>query len=316
MWVVSADGGRHLSDAIDPVLERMVDYAQSASFHIGYDPRARVVMFFFATAEDQAVRWAACYGLETQGWWFQWWDVAITASAVAPTDSGAVLFLGDENGYTWAYGAPGAGDGVPGGVPRRVIVGAGATSTVIPVEEDLGAVSLAGVLARHEEGGGYGIVASSTASALTLTAPGLVVPPPAGSTMRIGAILLEYWTAWLGELENKQRPAYLHIKLAPQDTAETFYVTFYADFNGAPLPFSRFTGEVMLDGIEYQDGDLRATVSLTAGSMDGWVVVPVPSSWARAVRARIYSLDATDAFRLVSIAFRPDRSSVQEVVRE
>lgn len=314
IWLVGPDGGQHISDPVDAILSKFANYEYADHFHIGYDPRERLVLCFFVAVGETLPRWAAVFSLESKDWWFWHWETSVTASCLAETRDGSALILGDNEGYTWVFGAEGSGDGIPADVPRRMTIQDGATTTIIPVNVDLTGIDLTGVRVLHESGYGSDVIASNTASAVTL-ATGLTLAPPAGSILRVGGIGVEYWTKWDGNLGGKKRPAYLALLMAPATTADQLRVEFYTDAGG-PLAWTRWTADVVPDGVTIVAGQTYATVDLDGGNGDGWVPIPIPTPWQRTLRARIYTLDSDDSLRILDLRFIGGPEDLKDFPRE
>ena len=301
---------QHLSFKADDFLKENVDYSQSAQFFGGYDPIDHVLMWFFVALGDTFPRYAICKELHTDKWFTMKFLQGITSCATMIGSDGQVrLWLGDINGYIWAFSTAGTFDGVP---PAQTalctVIAVGSTTTVINVNESLDTASgNAGVTAYFPATGDTKIVSSNTTSALTISSA-LGAVPGNNAQIWLGSIPFEYRTKWY-EREGKQvkkKPTYFYVSLYPGTAGGVFQIYFYKDYSATPFSFSLTAQDQtqLPDGVTLVSGVL--TVSLTGGSVgaDGFVAIPMPSDYARAWQAKVVSQIPVGALRIMDMGFR------------
>ncbi len=313
---------KHISADVDLALGELVDYAQASEIHGGYDPVERVAMWFFTAVGGTLPNYAVCYEVDTGRWFFNRFLQAITACSLVPTSDGQVrLLLGDENGYCWFYSIDGSYDGVPPACPSVVTPSGSPSTTVVPVSDTLTtSPSLAGVMFYNPVTGESKVIASNTASQITL-ASALSQAPTVGVACYLGPIPFEYRTKWWdGDgLDKKRSPVYLLIKLFPGSAAGKFRVYIYTDFSTSPTSFTVATADRFPDGVTPGAVGSATTyfeVDLDAGSGDGFVAVPLGCEWKRALQARITSIKPDGELRFLDVRFSPTRTGETAVPHE
>lgn len=298
---------QHLSNPVDDTLTELVDYSQSALFHGAFDPRDRVLMWFFVRTGDSQCKYAMCMELDTGVWWVDYFFQGVTASRIVPTSDGQVrLMLCDENGYTWFFGIEGSFDGVPSTSPSVVTVNGVATTTNIPIDETVPTTpSLAGAVAYNPANGETAVVSSNTANTLTLGS-GLTVAPADNASLYLGPIAWEWRSKfWVGSGQQaKKRPAYFHVHLYPGTATGKMRLSFYGDFSDTPMVYTSVPQDLFPDGVTLVDGQSYVEIDLDGGDGEGFVPVPIPDgSWRRAIQARLTSVRPDGALRLVDYAW-------------
>lgn len=313
---------RHISNHIDKTLEEMVDYTKWEQFHGVYDPIERSILWFFVASGDTYPQFAAVVELDTidsgdPRWQFHEYRQGITSSAVVASSDGQVRgWVGDQNGYTWALSTTNTFDGVYPTNPAVVTAAAGATTTVIPVDEALyTAVTLAGVVLYEPSSGEERLISTNTASTITL-ASALSNAPSDGDELWLGSFPCEYRTKWwAGEgMQNKKRPSYFYLMLYPGTASGKLQIYFYKDFSTQPYTFSPDATYITWDGVSFDNGVL--TIDLDAGSGDGFVAVNMPSDWSRVLSARLLSTKPTSTLRILDMGFRVGRAEEVEDATE
>lgn len=301
---------QHLSFKVDDFLKENVDYTQNAQFFGGYDPIDHVLMWFFVLSGDTVPKYAVCMELYSDRWFTYKFLQGITACATIIGSDGQVrLWLGDVNGYIWAFSSVGTFDGVP---PAQTalctVVNAGSTNTVINVNESLDTTSgNAGATAYFPATGDLKIIASNTASSLTVTSA-LGTVPSNNAQIWLGSVPFEYRTKWY-EREGKQvkkKPTYFYISLFPGSTGGVFQVYFYVDYQTVPFSFSLSAqDQVQLpDGVTLVNGVLNGSLTGGTTGSDGFIAFPMPSDYGRAWQAKIVSQVPVGALRIMDAGFR------------
>lgn len=314
MYEVS-EAPKHISNHIDPTLAEMCDYSESAQFHGIYDPVERCIAWFFVTAGDTVPKYAAVVELDTiEGgdgprWQFYQFRQGITSSTmVASTDGQVRAWVGDENGYTWAFSTTNTFDGIYPTNPSALTISSGATTTVIPVTSSLyTTVTMEGAIAYFPATGEERLISTNSTASVSL-ATALSAAPSAGAEMWVGSFPCEYRTKWWpGQgMQNKKKPSYFYLMLYPGTSTGKMQVYFYKDFSSTPYTFSEADSSYIgWDGVTFVNGVL--TVDLDTGSGDGFVAVNMPSDWWRVMQARLVSTKPDGTLRILDMGFRVGR---------
>lgn len=313
VWLVS-EVPEHLSAPIDDTLRETVDYSQYSQFHGGYDPVDRILMFFHVRSGDTKPKYAACLEIDTGRWFFDSWLQGITASKVTPTSDGQVrLMLADQNGYTWFLGITGSFDGVPptSATVLTVVSSSGPTNAVVTQTLPTTSPTLAGVMAYNPLTDLTAVISSNTATTLTLGA-GMVNAFTAAQEIWIGAIAWEYRTKWWtgpGQVYSKM-PVYLIINLFPGSTTGIMRVYIYDDFSTVPTVPTAWATDQLPDGVTYVSGTSYLQVDLAGGTEGaGYLSVPLPGDYKRALQARLTSIRPDGTLRVSSVRFAISREA-------
>lgn len=315
---------RHLSDHIDPTMAEICDYTANAKFHGVYDPIERVLVWFFNISGETWPTFAAAVDFDTidsdPRWQFYEYRQGIVSSTIVASSDGQVrAWVGDENGYTWAFSTTNTFDGIYPTNPAVLTVAAGATTTVLPVDETLyTTVTMAGAIAYLPSTGEERLISTNAANSVTLATP-LANAPADGDVVWVGSFPVEYRTKWwVGEgMQDKKRPSYFYLMLYPGTATGKIQVYFYKDFSTQPYTFSQAdtdTSYVGQDGVTFVDGVL--TIDTDGGSGDGFVSVNMPSDWSRALQARVISTKPDGTLRILDMGFRTFKDDEVEVGNE
>lgn len=318
-----AEAPNHISNHIDPTLAELCDYGESVQFHGIFDPIERCLAWFFVAAGDTVPKYAAVVDLDTidsgdgPRWQFYQFRQGITSSTmVASTDGQVRAWVGDENGYTWAFSTTNTFDGIYPTNPAVLTVAAGATTTVIPVDESLyTTVTMEGAIAYFPSSGEERVISTNTTSSITL-ATALSGAPADGAEMWVGSFPCEYRTKWwAGQgMQNKKKPSYFYLMLYPGTATGKMQVYFYRDFSTQPYTFDADQSYVGWDGVTFVNGVL--TIDLDAGSADGFVAVNMPADFWRVMQARLVSTKPDGTLRILDMGFRVGRAEEVEVGAE
>jgi hypothetical protein len=307
IWLVN-EVPEHLSFPVDDTLRENVDYAQNTQFHGGYDPVDRILMFWFVRIGDTKPKYAICLEVDTGRWFFDSWFQGITASKIVPTSDGQVrLMISDENGYTWFLGIAGSFDGVPPTSTNVLTVASSSGPTNAVVNETLPIVAptLAGVIAYNPNTDETAVVTSNTGNTLTLGA-GMSAAFTVGQEIWLGPISWEYRTKWwTGPGQSyKKMPCYLLIQMFPGAQTGTMRIYIYQDFSTVPVqPTALFTDEEP-DGVTFVPGASYFQADLAGGvSDDGFIQIPMPADYKRALQARITSVRPDGVLRIARVEF-------------
>lgn len=297
----------HMSNDVDALLRSYVNYSYVVQFHGAFEPVDRILSWWFVKQGDTVPKYAVCLELDSGRWSFGRWRQGITSSAVIPSSDGQVrAWVGDENGYLWAWGMDASFDGVPPTCPAVVTVNAGATATVIPVVETLTtSPDVAGASLYFPLTGEVGIVQSNTASQITMTSA-LSMTPPLSVELWLGTIPFEYRTKWFtaqGGMATKKRPVYFGVSVFAGSSTGKLRVYFYVDQGETPVALSADGYSSYPDGVSINVAGSYVEIDLDGGSGDGFVSCPVPATWERTIQARLISDKPDGELRIVDATF-------------
>lgn len=323
MYEVS-EAPTQISNHIFPTLAEICDYSESVQFHGIYDPVERVIAWFFVAAGDTVPKYAAVVDFDTidsgdgPRWQFYQFRQGITSSTmVASTDGQVRAWVGDENGYTWAFSTTNTFDGVYPTNPAVLTAAAGASTTVIPIDESLNTdVTITGTIAYFPSTGEERVVSTNSTSSVTL-ATALSGAPADGTEFWIGSFPCEYRTKWwAGQgMQNKKKPSYFYLFLYPGTATGKMQVYFYKDFSTQPYTFADAdVSYVGWDGVTFPNGVL--TIDLDGGSGDGFVAVNMPADFWRVMQARLVSTKPDGTLRILDMGFRVGKAEEVEVGAE
>jgi hypothetical protein len=200
-------------------------------------------------------------------------------------------FVGDQNGWTW-YDDDGVAGGLGDSTPGAAVVGAGATSTVIPLKQGVGFADNLGGVYVTTRAGNDGIVLSNTATELTLQAPGMTTPPTEDDVLLLGRIrsLFRTRSCFMDQsFSTRKRGVYLWIFFTPQTEGEV-RVRFFRNLSSTPVSMASAigaaAGRLLEEGVQAPDeGETDFVFSLTKS--DGVVKIPVGTDPFRVVQAEI-----------------------------
>lgn len=295
----------HLSKNIDPTLRAMMDYTQFAVFHCSFDPVDRVLFFFFVAAGDTAPYWAACYDLDNSEWMLANFRNPITSSKVMADANGQVrMLLGDGNGYSWFYGIEGTFDGVPPTSPTVVTVDAGSTTTSVNTIQALptGTPNLAGVVAYDPLTSHTAVISANTNNGFTCSA--FASTPTVGQELWLGSIDIELQSKWwTGEDSTDKKRPFLQIRVYPGSPTGQLKVFIYLDFSTTPFIWTAGAQDQFPKGVTVTNGAPYISCDMTGGNGDGYLFIPMPRNWQRAIQYRIVSDRPDGDFRLLDARF-------------
>ncbi len=301
-----------------------LDPAQFAEFHGVYNPQERTVTFFYVQTGDTKPKNAVTYYVDDQQWRIDRFRQAIVASTMAAGSTNRVRALvSDENGKSW-FLTQRRFDGVPTTMTDSnsdytgvVVCASGCTTTVLQIASPSlptgTGVDLAGVVLVDSTGTTERVITSNTAS--TITIPALSGAPTAGTEFYLGSIAWKMRTKWwVGEgLDNKKDPSYLCISFVPTASGGKVIARIYADYASTPSAFTD-TGDTKPDGATWTDGATFATIDLDGGNGDGFICIPVPVRWSRALSAQLESIKPLGEIRVLDVYFSSNnrRQSVSQ----
>jgi hypothetical protein len=318
-----AETPKDISNHIYDTLQDYVDYSESSQFHGVFDPIERSLIWFFVAAGDSVPKFAAVVDFDTlensqsARWQFYQYRQGITSSCLVASSDGEVrAWVGDENGYTWALSTTNTFDGIYPTNPCVLSVAAGATTTVIPVDELLyTTVTMEGAIAYFPGTGEECLISTNAASSVTL-ATALALAPSDGDAMWVGSFPVEYRTKWwAGEgMQNKKKPSYFYLMLYPGQAAGKISIYFFKDFSTQPFTFTPDISYIENDAVSFVNGVL--TVDLDGAGGSGFIAINMPSEWSRTLQARIISTKPVGTLRVLDMGFKTGKAEEELVNNE
>ena len=300
-----------IGNHILPALTELVDYSKSNQFHGLYDPIDRSLAWFVVFSGDTVPKYAAVVDFDSidsadgPRWQFYQFRQGITSSTMVASSDGQVrAWVGDENGYTWAFSTTNTFDGIYPTNPGIVTVAAGATTTILPVDEDLyTTVTMAGAIAYLPSTGEERVISTNAANSITL-ATALANAPADGDKVWLGSFPVEYRSKWWpGQgMQTKKKPSYFYLMLYPGSAEGKLQVYFYKDFSTQPYTWNPDSSYIGWDGVSFVGGVL--TVDLDGGGADGFVAVNMPSDQWRVMQYRLVSTTPAGTLRILDMGFR------------
>jgi hypothetical protein len=291
-WAISAMYPEKITMPVDDVVADLAD-ANTALRFVVYEPMRREVAFFFPESGATSCRLAVVLSLERQEWTLWRFRQGMRAGFLNTAyDSRQRLALFDANGYGWRMGAAandGGGDGV-------MTVTSGSTATVINGVN----TAVAGQMAYQASTGQERLITVATGSAITVS-PGFSTAPTTGSKILIGSIRQRMTSSWWpgGSLAAAKRMTGLHMAIRPEGDMGTVSVAYYPDFSATATPATSFAADTFAEGVSPAGGTL--TVDMDAGASDGYVAVPAPADYRRAVQVVITAEQPLDGVRFVDV---------------
>ncbi len=316
-WSINGLIPVHLSRPIDAAIDgssststHNFDAAKLEQFHGVYDPRERVISWFYATASETYPKHVIAYDIDRQAWSIRTFKQSIRASTL--TTGGASnatrALLADENGYSW-YLAADVFDGVPTSLNNGVVTVAntGATTSTFTVSESLptstGTGNLNGVVVTTSSGAER-LIASNTANTITVASV-FAAAPTNGSILYLGQIDFAVKSKWITSdaLEDKKRPAYCRVKMVPGSSGGKFVFNVFLDFANSAYTYTKGASDNDLDGVTITNNSANVTLDNDGGSGDGILTVPLPGDWNRAMAVQITSTKPYDLLKILDIEF-------------
>jgi len=326
VWSFVGEGPVSLSDAVQPIIESDIDWTARDKFHLQYDPVYDVLMAFFVKSGDTEPKFALAFEIRRQTWSLYQFDVGITAGTISrKTDNNVRLLLGDENLNLWAFGDEGRFDGAADG-SAYYTCDAGCTTTVLKINETITAgLDYTGVVLHDPtQNESREVASNTTGSSATITlSSALSVAPSAGDQVFLGRIPFVYFTKWeIGSsVAAKKRFTHFHLYLDRSDSVGVGKVYIYADFD-ADTPLT-FTGEAdtthskavdIVPGNNYASFRLDATRETNGAGDDGYISVPIPATWVRALAAKVEVEETRGQIRILDMGFvlAPDGETARQ----
>lgn len=308
IWRLYGGAPRWISGAIDPTWSELLDRTNTADIHATYDPATKTIRWHFTAIGDTGPQHAVAYDLAGDRWYIDEYRQAIHSGATVADDDGRLRLAvsDDTNNRTWVH--EGDTDGVPSTSTGSYTTTVGSTTTVLQMVDSLpigAGTDLSGTMLYRLNSAEVRAISLNTASAITVS-PALATAPAAGEAIYVGSIpfvVESDW--WIGQdLEDKKR-AHLQLTMVPSATG-SMRVYVYRDFSATPFVWTSNTSDKWPDGVTVTTGLNYLTVSLTAGGSDGFVSLPMPAEWSRALKSKVVVLDPSGTVALLDVSFGPD----------
>lgn len=303
-WKVDAMQPQKISAKVEQTLALLADATRINERFICYEPVQRVVQFFFCLAGEATCRAALAHHIESGTWeLWRYRQGMLSACANSSYADRQRLMLADANGYSWRMGTN-VNDGADLGTMTAT---AGATTTVIPGANS----AIVGQIAYRPATSEERLITAASPTQITTAA--FATAPANGEAIYIGSVRQRILTDWfVGDgLEAKQRPQWLRVMLratrVPGQPMGQATVRFYRDFDAlTPIVVTAMSADEWPLGVQPLDGDTKITIDLDAGGLDGFIPVPVPDGWSRAVCAEIIHEQPCYPVRFYSLEFAAD----------
>lgn len=315
VWALSGDKPTPQSQAIDPILRSQIDWTKYQQFFMAFEPVTESILCFFCRSGDTYPTRAAALGVRTGQWCFYDFMTPVASAALVIHPEGVPrLCLGGADGRTWFAGAEGWFDGVEEDSPSILSVQEGATTTVIPVAEDASGLA-AGLVVYHPSLQESVAISAAADGEVTIT-PAFSAAPVAGEELYVGPIRWMYRTKWIaGDVTTKKRPPYLFLQVDPSATGEVL-VRFRTDYATGYSAYSRYVSDQTPDGVSITDGEDFAIVSLDAGNSDGFIPVPIPAAWKRAIQVELQGIKPAGVTQIIGFQIGTGEADNAPVRRE
>lgn len=292
---------------------RSLNFTKADNFHIGYDPLARVLAFFVCETGVTYPKKAYLWDLETARWiGTKTWPVGVTCSTMLPDRSGALRMVffteasGTANSYAW-FDNIGTSAGAPPTAPNltgSVTSGGASTLTNSGAAFPTSGTGLAGVpvkLVRAADSSEEtGIIASNTATALTLGSAWTGSQPTSGDTYIIGGLECSWKTARLtmGDPVRKKKFIRAYVWVIGDTLATTFKSRAYYDGDQS----NAFADRALIESEQGVTTTLNAApVTLDPTQNAVCYKVPLGSKFARDVQLEFYSDTPGRAWQIVRV---------------
>lgn len=290
MWAFRGEQPVAVSRPIESLVQR-INFAVEAKFTAVWQPKLRAIRWWVALDSATEPHHFFQFDVDRQVWSTGYRDFAVTAGSLVPTSGGLKTLIGDENGYDW-YDDEGTTDGCDGAAAAQGKITGSPTTTSVPLSVVLPtSPSLAGAYAYSEELGESRLIASNTASTLTVAA--FSRAPSVDTRIHLGRVNALAKTKIFRAPHGKKhvgRVAYIYFVPLSEVTGvvRRLRARCYRDFSSSRETFPNGVN-VSLAGVDHEDGG-DWLVDLTHS--DGVVHFPLA---AEAVHSVEIELEVTDA---------------------
>lgn len=306
-WVMNGARPQWLSERADVTIEANIDHAYADLFHAAYDPKEKVIRWWYVAAGETECKRAFVYDTTRDQFSIEIYRKEINGSSISPdSDSDLHLYVCDDD-FSWIH--EGDTDGVPNN--DRYFTVNTATATAVTVNETINGTTTEwnGVTIYNATQDLTTIITGISSSSIFTTETWTA--PSYGDDLFVGSIPVKIATPWfVTNSQNKLRPEYLHLEFNPSSSG-SIRVRYYTDFSS--------TAEIMDVGTEYEppdgvviiDGTNYLDVDIDGGSGDGFVAVPIIADWARSIKAEVECFDNRGELKLLNLSFAENRTPTQ-----
>lgn len=249
----------------DETSDVAVDWtADQSLWHAAHDPVRDTIRWFVTMVGADAPYHAICYNYRTDRWWIEQYPTPMTCScsatighrrSLAGTDARRVVCLAEGN-----Y------DGVSGEGTLRGSPSSADETSLTDSSADFWACEGAPISIVDGAGRGQNrIVASATATAITVTEPWEVIPD-ATSVYQIGGIAWVWQSGWFRYFEDEsENNRDVDVVFRPTANDGLMNVQLYFDHAADPREWFR---NIEQDGVRTEEGSPLITIDLKTGT--GW----------------------------------------------
>jgi hypothetical protein len=273
-------GGEDTESLSDPIRDFFdgtgarwrINWAAARHFHAVHNPGEDCIRWFVALSGEYLPRHALCLQHGESRWWVEEYPAPVGASCLGRMNGRPQVFLGSAAARVLALGAGRLDGAAPdAGTTRGAVTSAGPVSLADSAASF--AAGLAGAPVVIVSGRGKAqlrLVASNTATTLTLTQPWLVLPD-ATSTYQVGGVPWTYRTGWLRFASDNERdtPRRVEVLFDPTPHAGSFDVRFRRDRRQAYAAWDADKTSEEGDGVSSRRGDADLVCDL---ARDGGLV--------------------------------------------
>lgn len=315
-WYIDGIQPKHISRPIDVSVRAEMDESKANECHGFYDPKEKVVQWFFVKTGETYPRLAIAYDLMTGQWSLRRFRNTIRASCTFGDSSRRVVpYLADADaGYVWRLN--GTHDGLPTTMTDgRITAASGSSTTVLNTNESLptSPQNLIGAYLYDPLNATEHRVTANLAGQVTIT-PALSTTPTLNQEYYLGSIDVRVVSQWHtgSDLGSSIRPAYLLFEQPGTDEVE-YTVQYNVNFATSPVTVtSNLTDDRMNSGVAYRNST-TLTITNTNQSMN----IPIPSDWNRAIRYDLHQLEPYGEPRIFGLTFANDpKTHVDSLTRE
>lgn len=300
-WMIDSMQPKKISKQMDETIASLSSATNLTQRFICYEPIRREVHFVFPLDGETTCKAAAIWSLDTGEWTLTKWRQGITAACQNTQYLDRQrLAIFDANGFGWRVGVL-KNDGVDNG---HVVCGAGSSTTIINGTN----TAVVGCMLYRPATGEERVITACTAGQMTVAA--MATAPGTGEIVYVGSIRRRLLTDWnIGKgADDKKRPTKLQIAMRPDGTMGSGTVAYYHDFSATAVTVTSNAADAFPSGVSIATGGNTIAVDFDAGGQDGYIPVPMPSDWKRAIRVEIILEDPQDDVVLLDAAMRQDSS--------
>lgn len=316
-WCIQGVDPDHISRPIDDTVSALLDTSQTAQIHAVYDPRERVIQWFFVANGQSLPTYSMALDVDRSTWSIRQYRQAITSSTQAVSGVNPLrAILSDANAYSW-FLMDNVFDGLPSTMSSGIVTATvGSTASAIGTAQTLDTTTgVYGAMLYRPSTGEAKLIQSNGATSINLATP-LSSAPVTGEQLYIGSVPWSIQTMWWpgkGQAY-KDRPAYLNVQFQPQSAAQVFSVQLFLDFSASPYLFTTGATDTYPDGVTVTNSSTLTFIGSGGTHPDGFVSIPMPSDWARVISATLTSLTPVSPIQLLAFYFSQSSPNDSELV--